>query len=147
MLKDVQTIFEDYRQMMNHLKKKSYEKNMGIFIEKYGHYLTEMTDYVDKAEEKEIAAKELAVCFVDAVDNTFSKGIRKKIPSSLQADLNMYMIYFVFPALLKTEHEHSKLIADALCDECRSRFKESQFSYADYDFIYNSFREKIFGIF
>ena len=106
MLKDVQTIFEDYRQMMNHLKKKSYEKNMGIFIEKYGHYLTEMTDYVDKAEEKEIAAKELAVCFVDAVDNTFSKGIRKKIPSSLQADLNMYMIYFRISEYLQVSSPH-----------------------------------------
>lgn len=147
MLKDIQTIFDNHKEMMDHLKKKSYEKNMEIFVEKYGHYLTEMTDYVDAAEDKDAAAKELAVCLVDAVDTKYSKGIRKKIPSFLQADLNMYMIYFVFPAILKTEHEESKRIADAICNEWRQRFKEGQIGYTDYDSIYNSFREKIFGIF
>lgn len=57
------------------------------------------------------------------------------------------MIYYVFPTILGTEHEYAKLIADSICSAWGKRFKESQIQYTDYDTLYGSFREKIFGIF
>lgn len=72
--------------------------------------------------------------------------IRRKIPSHVQADVNFFMIYYVFPALLKTEHEWCRLIADSICVEWKKRFKRSAIGYTDYDSIYKSFREKAFGI-
>ena len=43
--------------------------------------------------------------------------------------------------------EYAKLIADSICSAWGKRFKESQIQYTDYDTLYGSFREKIFGIF
>ena len=147
MLTNIEIIFDNQQAMMKHLKKKSYEENMKVFLGKNGHYFTEMNEYMDAADDKERAAKELGTCFVDAVEKKFAKGKKGKIASPIQADLNMFMIYYVFPAILKTEHADSKILADGVCNAWREKFKGGQIGYTDYDSIYNSFREKIFGIF
>lgn len=147
MLKNIAVMFDDRKDMMKRLKKKNFETNTEQFQHTYGHYFKEMTDYVDAAEDKESAAKEIAVCFVDDVQNHFASGNKKKIASYLQADLNMFAIYYVFPAILKTEHAEAKTIADAICGEWGTRFKDSKIGYTDYDTLYRTFREKIFGIF
>lgn len=147
MLEQSATMFDDMQGMMKHLKKKNYEANMAQFLNVYGHYFREMTDYVEKAEDKEEAANEVAVCFVKEVEGKFARGGKNRIPQHVQADLNFFMIYYVFPAILKTEHEQCRLIADSICTEWGTHFKNSKIGYTDYDTLYNSFREKIFGIF
>lgn len=147
MLENSSVIFEDMKNMMKHLKKKNYETNMARFLQQYGHYLKDMTDYVEMASDKEVAAKEVAVCFVNEVEQKYVSARKKRVPSAIQADLNFFMIYYVFPAILKTEHEQCKTIADSICNEWGVRFRDSKIGYTDYETLYNSFREKIFGIF
>ena len=57
------------------------------------------------------------------------------------------MIYFVFPAILLTEHESANDIADAICKKWGETFKDSKIGYTTYDKLYESFRNQIFGIF
>lgn len=147
MLKNAETMFDNMAGMMKKLKKKAYEVNMKQFLEKNDHFFLEMTDYVGHAEDKEQAAAEVAQVLGETVEDTFGKGAKKKIPSHLQIDINLFMIYYIFPALLKTEHEDCRLIADSICADWKNRFKNSEISYTDYDSLYSSFREKIFGIF
>ncbi len=147
MLKDLETIYDNMKDMMRKLKKKSYEANMNQFLEKNGKYFQEMTEYLDQAEDKEKAAGEIAAVFGETVENAFGKGPKKKIAPRTQADINFFMIYYVFPAILKTEHEASRLIADSICGEWKNRFADSNIGYTDYDSLYKGFREKIFGIF
>lgn len=145
MLNQIENIYDDRKEMMKRLKKRSYQCNMELFREKYGHYFTEMTEYIDGAEEKEKAAEELASVLVEAVDRKFrTKG---RIGSGLQADLNMFTIYYVFPALLMTGHENASVIADAICAKWSKAFKNSNISYTTYERLYETFHEKIFGIF
>lgn len=145
MLDRVESIFDNMLDMMKKLKKTSYETNMKTFRESYGHYFTEMTQYVEKSEDKEAAAEEIAHIFIDAVIGKFS--VKGKIRSRTQADLNFFMIYYFFPALLLTESETRDLVARSVRDKWASSFKESNINYTDYDKIYGGFREKIFGIF
>lgn len=147
MLDHIESIFDNMRPMMKKLKKASYEKNMDEFLGTYGHYFSEMTDITEGAEDKDAAAKEIALCFADKVQNTFTSAKKGKIDGCVQADLNFFMIYYVFPALLKTGHGDARLIADRICDEWGNRFKDSRIQYTDYDSLYSAFREKIFGIF
>lgn len=147
MLDNITSIFDDMKNKLKHLKKKSYETNMAEFQKTHGHYFEEMTNRIDTAENKEAAAMEMANLFVDEVAEKYASGKKKQIPQYIQVDLNFFMIYYVFPALLKTEHEDAKLIADSICEEWGKRFKESKIGYTDYETLYNSFREKIFGIF
>jgi hypothetical protein len=145
MLEGVEKIFDGMQAKMKKLKKVSYEKNMVEFRENHGHYFSEMSAYMEQAEDKEKAAKEIAVSFVDQVEGHFK--VNGKIGGRTQADLNFFMIYYTFPAILLSDGENGKMIADAVCSQWGERFKDSKIGYADYDTIYKGFREKIFGIF
>ena len=146
MLQGIETIFEDRDKMMAHLKKKKYEEYTKCFIQKHGHYFEEMTAYVGSAENKGNAADEIGECLVSAVKQTFENK-KGKIGARTQSDLNFFMIYYVFPTILGTESEDAKLIADGVCNAWKKNFKDSDIGYTDYDTLYHSFREKIFGIF
>lgn len=147
MLNGLETMFDNMNGMMKKLKKKSYEENMKLFLNKNQHFFQEMTDYLDQANDHEKAAGEVAELFADTVETTFGRGAKQKIPSRTQADINFFLIYYVFPAILKTEHKDCRLIADSICKEWDRRFANSKIGYTDYDSLYQSFREKIFGIF
>ncbi len=147
MLDHVENVFENMKPMMKKLKKASYKENMEVFLKEHGHYFQEMTDLTDRAENKDETAKEIARSFVDKVGQKYASPKNGRISGTLQLDLNFFMIYYVFPAILLTEHKDAALIADSLRDEWGNRFKDSRIQYTDYDSLYNSFREKIFGIF
>ena len=147
MLDHVEIAFETMKPMMKKLKKASYEANMEDFLRKHGHYFQEMTDLVENAEDKEQTASEIAEVFADKVEKAYASSKKGVIEGVVQLDLNFFMIYYIFPALLKTEHEDAVLIADHLRDEWGRRFKDSDIQYTDYDTLYGAFREKIFGIF
>ncbi len=145
MLEQAVVMFEDLTKKVKKLKKTSYEENMKLFREKHGHYIDEMVGYVEGKENKKAAAKEISLCLINQIKEHFS--VRGKIKSVVQLDLNMFMIYYVFPALVLTYHDDAKLMADTLCEEWNSQFKDVKIGYTDYDTLYKSFREKIFGIF
>jgi hypothetical protein len=144
MLENVEKIFDGMQNMMKKLKKDSYQKNMMEFRSRNHIFLLEIVEYMEKAEEKEKAATEIADKFVNQIAKHFSN--RGKIKGNIQVDLNFYMIYYVFPAILLTESEHAILLADAICSAWGSQFKESKIKYTDYDKLYASFHDKIFGI-
>lgn len=145
MLEHVETVFNGMLGMMKGLKKAAYEKNMKSFREENGHFFREMGQYVKAEEDKERAAKEIGDIFVKAVNENFA--VKGRIKSKMQADLNFFMIYYVFPALLLEENEYGVLIADSIRDKWSAAFKDSNIQYADYDRIYGAFHEKIFGLF
>jgi hypothetical protein len=145
MLEQVETIFDDMRAMMKKLKKASYKTNMEIFTERHGHYFQEMAEIMAAAEDKLKRAREISGCFCNAVQKHYE--VKGKIKSTVQTDLNFFMIYYVFPSILQTESAEAKLLADTLCEQWGSRFKDSKIGYTDYDTLYQSFKEKIFGLF
>ena len=146
MLQGIESIFENRQILLKHLKKKNYEENTEFFKNTYGHYFQEMLEHVEKADDKEAAASEIGACLTDAVKANLS-GKNGKMNGRVQADLNFFMIYYVFPTILDLESEYSKVIADGVCDEWGKAFKDSKIQYTTYDSIYGSFRNKIFGIF
>ena len=145
MLNHVETIYDNMTGMMKKLKRASYCKNMEAFQEKNGHFFQEMIQYTEKSGDKETAAREIAERFTDAVWDSFSKN--GKIRSITQADLNLFTIYYVFPAVLLTGSDDATMIADHIRDAWSAKFKDSNIQYMDYDKIYESFQEKIFGSF
>ena len=144
MLQQVETIFSDMGPMLKGLKKKTYEANMKVFREKNNEFFFEMMDQL-KFENKEAIARHLSNSFVAAVKQIFEK--KGSIKGKVQMDLNFFMIYYVFPAILMTQSDHARLMADTLCETWGNSFKESKIGYTDYDTLHESFKEKIFGIF
>ncbi len=148
MLEQAGTMFDNMEAMMYRLKKKAYKERMGEFREKNQEILAEMTGLVEQAEESErdVMAAQTAKAFADAVEARFAK--RGKISGRSQMDINLFMIYFVFPAILLTQSEYAGLLADAVRDEWRGRFRDSaQLNYTTYEEIYSTFQEKFLGLF
>lgn len=145
MLENVGIMFENMKEYQKRLKKRTYEPNMKEFRTKYKHFYDEMLSYVENSEDKEAAAKEVALAFINNSYDMYKT--RKKVKGYVQVDMRMFMIYYVIPALLLTNHEDAKLLADQLSGNWGARFDDGSFEYTDYDTIYESFREKIFGIF
>ncbi|WP_122643560.1 hypothetical protein [Luxibacter massiliensis] len=146
MLQGIETIFDDKEKMMRKLKKKSYESNSKEFMERNGHFFREMTEYIGRAENKEAAALEIGEALAGAVKKRFA-GKKERIDGRTQVDLNFFMIYYVFPSILGTGHPDSNAIAEGVRTVWDRSFKGSNIKYADYDTLYESFHEKILGIF
>lgn len=139
-------MFDDMEAMLYRIKKKVYKERMEIFCEKNADTLGEMTGFVERAEDKKEAAAQMAAALGDVVENRFAK--RGKISGRSQMDINVFMIYYVFPAILLTKSECAELLADAVRDEWRGRFRDSeQISYTTFEELCGNFQEKLFGIF
>ena len=132
-------------EMLKKLKKLSYEENMKRFRKEQGHFIDEMISYVKSSSDTEAAAKEIGKVFSDGVFDAFS--VNGRIKGRKQADLNFFMIYYVFPAILLTDEDCSAVICDSLRDEWNARFDDTYINYTTYDRLYSTFRNKIFGIF
>lgn len=146
MLEQAGAMFDDMEAMMDRIKKKIYRERMEIFQKKNADTLKEMTGYVENAEDKEKAAAEVAAALADAVAARFGK--RGKISGRSQMDINLYMIYYVFPSILLTKSECAETLADAIRDEWRGRFRDSaQMNYTTFEELCGNFQEKILGIF
>lgn len=146
MLEQAGKMFDDMEAMMYRIKKKVYKERMELFREKNADTLKEMTGHVENAEDKQTAAAQAASALADAVEARFSK--RGKISGRSQMDINLFMIYFIFPSILLTQSECAETLADAIRDEWRGRFRDSaQLNYTTYEEISSTFQEKIFGMF
>lgn len=170
MLEQMTAMFDDMAEMLNRIKKKVYGERMEYFRKKNEALLLKMTDFVERAEKQDEvqkrdqveirdevqkrdqvddrgkAAAEVAKTLADAVEARFAK--RGKISGRCQMDINLFMIYYVFPAILLTQSECAVLLADAIRDEWRERFRDSeQLGYATYEEISATFKEKFLGIF
>lgn len=146
MLEQAGTMFDDMEAMIRHIKKKVYMERMEVFRAKNADTLREITAFVENAQEKQEAAAQVASILGDVVENRFAK--RGKINGRNQMNINLYMIYFIFPSILMTKSECAEMIADAVRDEWRGRFKDSaQIDYTTYEDLCGSFQEKIFGMF
>lgn len=143
MLEQTEQLFADMVPMLKHLKKATYAKNMEEFRSKFDPFFQEMTRQVQDAPDPAQAARDLGGLFVEKVWNAHQKHGR--VNGRTQSDLDFFMIYYVFPAILCTEHEQAKAVADGICAAWPGRFKGSNISYASYEEIYNGFRTKILG--
>ncbi len=139
-------MFDNMEAMMYRIKKKVYRERMEAFREKNADTLREMTGLVETAEDKKTAAAQVATVFAEAVENRFAK--RGKISGRSQMDINLFMIYYVFPSILLTKSECAGLLADAIRDEWRGRFRDSaQLDYTTFEELSGTFQEKFLGIF
>lgn len=146
MLEQAGTMFDDMEAMMDRIKKKVYKERMEIFRGKNADILKEMTGFVESAEDKKESAAQVAAAFADAVEERFGK--KGKISGRSQMDINLYMIYYVFPSILLTKSECAEILADAVRDEWRGRFRDSaRINYATFEELCGNFQEKFLGIF
>lgn len=146
MLAQAEMMFDNMEEMLYRIKKKVYKERMERFRGKNQEILAKMTDLVEQAEDRESAAAQVAEALADVVEQRFAK--RGKISGRSQMDINLMMIYYVFPSILLTQSECAALLADAIRDEWRRRFRDSaHLQYTTFEELCSNFQEKFLGIF
>lgn len=162
-------MFDDMERMLDRIKKKVYRERMDYFREKNAQILSEMISFVEENakldeiekahqgenldeiekarqdEKRDEAAAQAAKAFADAVEARFAR--HRKINGRTQMDINLMMVYYVFPAILLTESGCAVPLADAIRDEWRMRFRDSEkLNYTTYENLCETFKEELFGI-
>ena len=131
---DIMKIFEGVEPLSKISEKKVYEGKMNMFLsDRYG-YLKELVEAADVATASKIFCNDVHVAF-----DKFGKARMGNF-----TNLNMFLIIFVFPAIIKNEGERAPEICDALKNAWNSRFK-CNIDYTDYDSIMDSFQNRILG--
>ncbi len=139
------SMFDGYKSKLKKIKKKTYEERFDIFFDENRACFEDMTQYILGREDTETAAGEVANIFAE---NVFAEyGNAGRISASDRTDLSLYMIYFVFPSILKLGDVNSKVLCDAIRDEWRRRTDNPAFDYTTYEDLHGSFQEKLFGLF
>lgn len=138
-------MFGKFQLRLGKVKKKDYERIFEGFMGDNRELLCEMLQYISARDDKQEAASEVAKIVYDNM--TVQYGKRGKLPKGITIDMSIYLIYYMFPAILKLEDENSKILADALRDEWRVRTKNELFDYTTYEEVHKGFKEKLFGFF
>lgn len=139
-------MYENMKPMMKKLKKTEYEKHFGDFRDRHGELIRQIVSRVDQAEDPKEAAEDTGRQLVQELKETYA-GPRGKMNSGVQADLNLFTIFYVFPAILMEGGDSARQAADGICEVWAKEFKGNNIQYTDYDTLYGSFRNKIFGLF
>ena len=139
------SMFEGYKSKLKKIKKKTYEERFDTFFSENSACFSDMLQYIKGREDKDVAAKEVANIFAENVFAEYGKGGR--VPPAVRTDLSLFMIYFVFPSVLKLSDSNSHLLCDAIRDEWRVRTDNPAFDYTTYEDLHGSFQEKLFGLF
>lgn len=132
---NISKIFESYEPFSRITTKKEYEDRMNTFLTERYAYLKELTEATDAAAASN--------AFCDGVHEEFKKF--GKVRTGELMDLNCFLIYYIFPAILKNEGERAEAICDTLKATWNSRFK-CDINYTDYDSLMGGFKKKILGI-
>ena len=138
-------LFEDYKIMLNRIDKKSYEVNMERFKTEYKDFFDSLFQFVKNSDDQEAAIKNASESFVNDIFNAFA--VNGKIRGRKQEDLNFFMIYYVFPAILLKDDECATKICDGIRDAWNAKFKNTQINYTTYESLHDSFKTKILGLF
>ncbi len=139
------SMFEGYRSKLRKIKKKTYEERFDIFFAENRQCFEDMLQYIMGREDATVAAGEVANIFAENVFAEYGRG--GKLAADVRTDLSLYMIYFVFPSVLKLSDTNSRLLCDAIRDEWRRRTDNPAFDYTTYEDLHGSFQEKLFGLF
>ena len=132
---NIDKIFESYEPFSRITTKKEYENRMSTFQAERYAYLRELTEATDMA----VASN----AFCDGVHEKFKKF--GKVRTGELMDLNCFLIYYIFPSILKNEGERAASICNTLKDTWNSRFK-CDINYTDYDSLMGGFKKRILGI-
>lgn len=138
-------MFANYKLMLKKIKTKTYEERFAKFMADNKSNLDAMLVYVRGRQDKDTAAAEVASIVAENVYSEYGRWGR--LSGGAKADLSLYMVYFIFPSILKTEDENAVLLCDAIRDEWRTRTNNPIYEYTTYDELHGTFQEKLFGVF
>lgn len=134
--KNVKQMFSDCNYFLKKFNDEDYKYNMKLFREKWNK------TFVETIVLRNYEADSLS--FVSQVKTLYTRF--GKVNKSRKQDLSLFMIYFVFPAILLTDEAEAKELCDVLLMTWNKEMG-TDISYTNYDDILANFNDRMFGMF
>ena len=143
MLQGIEQIFENITEMITGLKRATYKEKFERFQTEYGYYFEEMCSYMEETENDEAAAEAIGARLMHAAEKKCGNR-RGKLDGRTRSEISLFMVYYVFPSILKQGKDMEEL-AESVLKVSRKELRNKELQYADYDTIYNGFSDRILG--
>ena len=141
MLQGIEQIFDNITEMITGLKRTTYQEKFETFQAEYGYYFEEMSAYMKETENHEAAAEAVGIRLMHAAEKTCGNR-RGKLDGRTRSELSLFMVYYIFPSILKQGGDMETL-AEGVLKVSRKTLRNKELQCADYDTIYYGFSDKI----
>ncbi|MCM1038529.1 MAG: hypothetical protein NC434_04335 [Ruminococcus sp.] len=147
-LQAVAALPEQAQARLKGFKKNTYEASFEAFMEDNRTLWDSFHALFMQEEDITQTAQEVAGTLADAVAEIVSGQKGRVNRESRQLDLNLYMVSYVFPALLSCQEYPKKdnnatKTADIICAKWKETFPGYTISYADFASIQGGFKQKL----
>lgn len=135
----------NYTEKVRAFKKDSYYGLFESYKKENYTFYTSIKLTLDHAPEDALDGiyHQIAASFIRAHEAELEQVKKKNEKFSVQMDKNMFMAIYVLPSIKEIRGERADELAEAICKEWGSSFKDSNIIASDYDSIAQGFKRKL----
>lgn len=138
-------IFNDYRNRVRSFKKDSYAELFESYKEENYAFFTALKICLTNLaqENAEGVYHQIAKALIDQNQAELDTIAKKNDKFAVQMDKNMFMAIYVLPAIKEIHMDMADDLAEQICTEWSSAFKDSKILASDFDSISAGFHRKL----
>lgn len=137
------SLFDNAEKVIKGFKRDSYADSFEQYLAKQGELLKAIRKSMEGSPEPGRAAAEIADVIVSGGAAVLDAQSGKRAKENIRLTLNMYMVTFVFPAILTLENGKYTDLTDVISRKWSENFKNSPIQAADFDSLNKGFRRKL----
>jgi len=137
----------EYSERVKAFRKDSYHQLFERYKEENYAFYTAIKLVLDNAPDNGESLQgiyhQIAGGFIRAQEAELEQVKKKNEKFTVQMDKNMFMAVYVLPSIKEIRGERADALAEAICKEWGSSFKDSNIVASDYDSIVQGFKRKL----
>ena len=136
---------KEYSAKVKAFRKDSYHELFERYKEENYAFYTAVKLVLDYASEESLDGiyHQIAGAFIREQEAALEQVKKKNEKFTVQMDKNMFMAVYVLPSIKEIRGSRANELAEAICKECGSSFKDSNIIASDYDSIVQGFKRKL----
>ncbi len=136
---------KEYSAKVKAFRKDSYHELFERYKEENYAFYTAVKLVLDYASEESLDGiyHQIAGAFIREQETALEQVKKKNEKFTVQMDKNMFMAVYVLPSIKEIRGSRANELAEAICKEWGSSFKDSNIIASDYDSIVQGFKRKL----
>ena len=136
---------KEYSAKVKAFRKDSYHELFERYKEENYAFYTAIKLVLDYASEESLDGiyHQIAGAFIREQEAALEQVKKKNEKFTVQMDKNMFMAVYVLPSIKEIRGNRANELAEAICKEWGSSFKDSNIIASDYDSIVQGFKRKL----
>ena len=136
---------KEYSAKVKAFRKDSYNELFERYKEENYAFYTAVKLVLDYASEESLDGiyHQIAGAFIREQEAALEQVKKKNEKFTVQMDKNMFMAVYVLPSIKEIRGSRANELAEAICKEWGSSFKDSNIIASDYDSIVQGFKRKL----